>query len=300
MLIYQLIQHLRFLLANHLQRLMAAIMGALVIALCALQLGVLKPQIHWTDVAGEGTAALLALIWLTLLLCARPAGRVTTILFSGALLYWYASLLDLLDEFLAYPHQFRLFSDMESLAIPVAMLLVTIGLLEWLKEQKLINHQLKQRELIHREYQLLDPLTQLYSETYLLQQLKQLNSRGLARPSLFLFDIENFAQINQQQGMANGDQLLKRFAELMVSQLACDDLLCRCGGNKFALIFTQPISGDSKALVEAMLFEAIRQLQPSLSVRWVEVDWQQGQVPEALMEEANQKLAQLKQAQLIR
>lgn len=268
MLLYQLIQYARFLHRYHSQRLMAALVGAIVLLIAALQAGSGKQVIHWMDVAGEGAAALLALSWLLLLLCARPPGRVTYQLYAGALLYWFACLLDVIDEFVHYPAGFRLFADIESLAIPTAMLLVTLGLWEWLQEQKLINRQLKQREMIHRDYHLLDPLTQLYGEAYLARQMQHLAERQQpVACELVMFELESEAASTARCSQSQ----LAAFSELVLANIQSDDVLCRCGGQRFALLFTNISSSQAKAQFASLMADA--QQRVPADIRWLHRAW---------------------------
>ncbi|MBD1388869.1 GGDEF domain-containing protein [Neiella sp. HB171785] len=276
MLIYQLTQYYRFVWRHHSQRLLAALVGAIVLSGSAIQSSEPKPMIHWLDVAGEGAAALLALCWLLLLLCARPAGRVTNLLYAGALLYWFACLLDVLDEFVRYPLEYRLFADIESLAIPIAMLVVTIGLWHWLKEQKQINRQLRQRELVHREYQLLDPLTLLYGESYLQRQLQGHRLRKSPNDiELVMFELNPpvgaspaYAAVDERQ--------LKQFAELMLSQLQDNDVLCRCGANRFALVMTNVAPAQASEQFVQLVQQVSRHM--TINITHIQRSWT-GQQP---------------------
>ena len=300
MFFYQLVQYGRFLTTHHLQKILLLIVTSGVLVSSAFTSTPLKGTVHWADALGEGLSALIAFSWIIIMLCARPGGRVTHLLFGGALLFWYASMLDLVDEFLDYPEHFRLFNDIESFTIPIAMLLITWGLVEWMKEQKLINRQLRQREHIHREYKLLDPLTQLYSETYLVQQLQRLSKKAVVHPpQLILMDIDKFSQFNQRHGIVAGDNLLKVFAELVTSHIGQDDLVCRCGGNRFAIVMTESSAEHAASFISEMLLLLAKQLPHACSVSWVQHQWQVGQQAEQFVLDANRKLHLQKQRRVV-
>ncbi|MBW8191861.1 diguanylate cyclase [Neiella marina] len=293
MIFYQFIQYQRFLTRYHSQRLMAALVGALILAAATIQVGSFKTVIRWLDVAGEGAAALLALSWLLLLLCARPPGKITNLLYSGALLYWFACLLDLMDEFIHYPMNFRLFADLESLAIPTAMLLVTLGLWEWLKEQKLINRQLKQRELVHRDYQLLDPLTQLYGEAYLVQQLQGIAQRKQPEHcELIMFELQVFGgdTPSPNHDIVCQQQLLGQFAELMLAMIHTEDVLCRCGGQRFALLLTNVTSCQANVQFQRII-ETVQARLPANICR-VQRSWSGAQPAAEFIANTEQELQQ--------
>ena len=118
MLLCQLKHYMNALITLHLHRLMGALVLVAVMLLAAFDQGTVKAQLHWGDVLGEGLASLLALLWLLVLLSARPPGRVTSILYCGATLYWLSTSLDFIDEFLHYPAEQRLFQNIESFCDP--------------------------------------------------------------------------------------------------------------------------------------------------------------------------------------
>ncbi|MCM2678199.1 GGDEF domain-containing protein [Echinimonas agarilytica] len=293
MLIFQLTQHLRFIMLHHLHYLVGGCVGALVLFMAALSNGTVKPEIQWLDAVGEGVACLFALIWLLFLLCSRPSGRITHLMFTGCLLYWYSTVLDFADEFVRYPEHHRLFQNIESLSIPLAMLMITVGLFEWLREQRQINRQLRQREMFHREYRLLDPLTQVYTEPYLIQQLQRVCGAAMTHqphPILFVLDIRGFAQFNMKHGMLAGDQLLKSFAELLLSHSNVDDLVCRCRGNRFALLVHQMPHAHASRHMEQALKKICHSISTELEVCWVQQPISNCTSAEALVRQSHANL----------
>ncbi|MDN3639501.1 GGDEF domain-containing protein [Simiduia curdlanivorans] len=259
MLIYRLRYYTAFILRHHAKRLIALpLFGALLAAL-TLHAGDAKASVHWGDVAGEGLSCILALTWIVLLLCARPAGRVTQWLFAGALCYWGFTCLDLLDEFISYPSDSRLFQNLESFSAPLAMLLLTVGLFNWLKEQALINRQLRSRENFHRDHQLIDPLTNAYTARHFQQQLALACDRETATPLfLALIELDQLRDINRTLGMNRGDQLLQGFAEAMLAHLTGEDSFCRLGGNRFALLIPHQDWHSAQGICQQLLENASR------------------------------------------
>lgn len=114
---------------------------------------------HWLDIVGEGGTALFMLFWLGLVLKSRPTGRVTNYLASGLCFMFFSWWLDVLDEFIRLPKHIGWDHWLESGPMPIGMILLTIGLFHWHREQQAINQHMEKRERVFREHRLFDKLT---------------------------------------------------------------------------------------------------------------------------------------------
>ena len=56
---------------------------------------------------------------------------------------------------------------------------------------------------------------------------------------LAMIDIDHFKHINDAYGHLVGDSVLKQVIEIMESNIFSRDVLCRYGGDEFALLFTK-------------------------------------------------------------
>lgn len=237
----------------HRQKLSACLLILLAVLGLAFQQGELKAYSLRDSVDSLGEAVTLAVCgaWLSLIISSRPVGRVTNYLFFGSFLLLFSATLDLVDEVLDYPPEQRLLSWLESFPAPVGMVLLTIGLYGWHREQQVISRQLQGREGFLRDHQLIDPLTQLYGPVYLHAVLNR--EIKLRRPgqtlSLLLADIQGFAAYNRRFGMAAGDELLQRLAIWFAGQLRPRDVICRYSGDCFVLLLpdTPPSSAEKLA-----------------------------------------------------
>jgi len=225
---------------------------------CSVVLSILagdpKPwqDIDWLDVFGEGGGALMVLGWMLLILGSRPAGTVSNLLFSGLTLIFIALWQDNMDEFLVIPEAQLWNTWLESIPMPIGMAVFTFGLYLWHQEQlTLMAHRVK-RERFTREERTIDPLTQLANDDYLTRQLERelYRSRREQLPvSLILIDIDQFDRINRRHGIAEGDRLLRALTELLLLNLRDSDLLCRYGGDRFAVML--PHTGQTMADIRA-------------------------------------------------
>lgn len=235
------------------------ILLSLILLLCglllALNTGAAKHSNEFDalDILGEGTTLLVACGWLGLIISSRPAGRVTEWLYYGSLLLVFSYFLDLLDEFIRYPEQFRLMSWLESLPAPIGMLVLTYGLVGWHREQRAINRQLRGRELFLRDHQLIDPLTQLYGADYLhavLQREIELHLSQHRTLCLLVLDIDDFAGFNRHHGIAAGDAYLSRLSELLSSQIRHSDVICRYAGDRFVAVLPNTTPGQAQIMAQ--------------------------------------------------
>jgi diguanylate cyclase (GGDEF)-like protein len=86
---------------------------------------------------------------------------------------------------------------------------------------------------------LTDGLTGLYTHRYFQQRLDEEVNGHIARKrplSLVMVDTDHFKTFNDTLGHPEGDKLLKEIAALLKDNVRASDLVCRYGGDEFALI----------------------------------------------------------------
>jgi diguanylate cyclase (GGDEF)-like protein len=79
-----------------------------------------------------------------------------------------------------------------------------------------------------------DALTGLYDRGFFEEELARLE-RGRRFPvSIVMADVDSLKEINDREGHAAGDEVLKRVARIMTGAFRAEDLIARIGGDEFA------------------------------------------------------------------
>lgn len=124
----------------------------------------------------------------------------------------------------------------------------------------LVNHRL-QRGL--REQTIRDPLTTLFNRRHMEEVLAAEISRAaqLGTPlSVAMCDVDHFKRFNDEYGHDAGDTVLRTVAEEMRSRFREGDVVCRFGGEEFAVIAPGTSATNLSERVEAVR-RAIAEMQ---------------------------------------
>ncbi len=100
-----------------------------------------------------------------------------------------------------------------------------------------------------------DSLTGLYNHRVFHERLRaELMRASRARDSvaLLMLDIDEFKRVNDICGHAVGDQILVGLAELTCSLVRTSDVVCRIGGEEFAVIMPSCDAGDALGLARRL------------------------------------------------
>lgn len=96
-----------------------------------------------------------------------------------------------------------------------------------------------------------DSLTQLINRTSFMEQAMDVLAEAEERQTEFIFailDLDHFKRINDTYGHGCGDAALASVGRLLLTVTRPDDLVCRFGGEEFALLLSMSRSEGSKAL----------------------------------------------------
>ncbi|MGH7214265.1 MAG: GGDEF domain-containing protein, partial [Tepidisphaeraceae bacterium] len=160
-----------------------------------------------------------------------------------------------------------------------------------------------------------DPLTGLYNRRALDLMLPELLARRRAATAsgasgtlcLLMIDVDHFKVLNDTLGHATGDAFLRSVGQLIRSSIRPNDAAFRCGGDEMVILLT-----DTDRKGAATLAQRVRELtdalaktlrvtpKPALSVGVATLSDVSQATPEALLEEADRRLYDVKQARKVR
>ncbi len=99
-----------------------------------------------------------------------------------------------------------------------------------------------------------DSLTGLHNRNYfdsLLRQMAATSTRG-ASHTLVYIDLDHFKVINDTFGHDHGDSVLQEVSLLLRSRLRQSDILCRIGGDEFAVLLANTDIGQAQPIAEEL------------------------------------------------
>jgi diguanylate cyclase (GGDEF)-like protein len=107
-----------------------------------------------------------------------------------------------------------------------------------------------------------DPLTQCLNRRGFEERLQ--SSLALEREvTLLVFDLDDFKRVNDEQGHAAGDELLRWVADVLRATLRAEDVVGRLGGDEFAAIV---VGGDPLFVMRRVVAALGERIQASAGV----------------------------------
>lgn len=151
-----------------------------------------------------------------------------------------------------------------------------------------------------------DQLTGLYNRLGFLEEGEQLlriedENGGLTINTnvvVFHIDLDKFKQVNDTQGHAAGDNLLKKAAAVLSKHVRAEDIVGRMGGDEFIIIADLTgedeltINERSNRIVRRIKTEYLVETLESMSIGWVIADPTRHETIEDVIAEADTKMYQ--------
>lgn len=139
-----------------------------------------------------------------------------------------------------------------------------VDLLQRASEQiaiTLANLALRER-LEHQSVR--DALTGTFNRRYFEESLEQALAREQRRPrglTLVMVDVDHFKAVNDTHGHDAGDDVLRKIAQTLQQSVRASDLVCRFGGEEFAILLLETDAEAARRRTEAIV-QACRTSQP--------------------------------------
>lgn len=149
-------------------------------------------------------------------------------------LHGFALMLPILVGGLLRPHDDKFSSSIWVTAFSIELVLYAVGtvfVIFMLVSERTVT--------AHKTAASVDPLTGMFNRRGFAEASSRVIEReaSAGRPvTVLIFDIDHFKLINDRFGHPGGDEILKLFAAVVVSQLRISDLSGRIGGEEFAAL----------------------------------------------------------------
>lgn len=95
------------------------------------------------------------------------------------------------------------------------------------------NHKAAEEKLRYLSFH--DSMTGLYNRAFFIEELKRLNTRRQLPLSIIMGDVNGLKLINDTFGHHEGDNLLKRIANILKKSCRVEDVVSRWGGDEFVI-----------------------------------------------------------------
>jgi len=114
-----------------------------------------------------------------------------------------------------------------------------------------------------------DPLTGLFNRRYFSALLEGRCPEAISSDGVCLMiDLDDFKQINDLQGHAMGDEVLRHFSEQMRSRFRKRDRIIRYAGDEFVIILEDCPADRAEGIIEEMRADLCREAYKGLRIRF--------------------------------
>ena len=95
-----------------------------------------------------------------------------------------------------------------------------------------------------------DVLTKLRNRAYFAEEINRLSRKGPWPVSVLAIDVNGLKRVNDDQGHAAGDALLRRAGEVLAKSIDAPNCAARIGGDEFAVLLPATDARDAQALMQ--------------------------------------------------
>jgi diguanylate cyclase (GGDEF)-like protein/PAS domain S-box-containing protein len=132
-----------------------------------------------------------------------------------------------------------------------------IGMVQDVSERKELE-----TELLHQAFH--DPLTELANRSLFTDRVNHAvarSAREAERVAVLFLDLDNFKAVNDTQGHAAGDRLLRGIAATLLSATRGCDTVARLGGDEFAVLLESVNVSEGAEIAAQRVVEALRRVE---------------------------------------
>jgi diguanylate cyclase (GGDEF)-like protein len=106
-----------------------------------------------------------------------------------------------------------------------------------------------------RQLAFLDGLTGIFNRRHFEQRMSEELGRSDRYPSgwsMIMIDIDHFKKLNDEFGHLLGDEVLRQVSALLAQQLRAPDVVCRYGGEEFAILLPETVGQGAMNVAEKL------------------------------------------------
>lgn len=102
-----------------------------------------------------------------------------------------------------------------------------------------------------------DPVTGLYNQTFMYEEMKRLDVKRNLPFSVIVGDINGLKLINDVFGHKSGDELIERMGQVIRNSCRADDIIARTGGDEFAILLPNTSTENARVVLDRIAKAAV-------------------------------------------